>query len=340
MESAGASVGGHGGAVTILRCLLIGWMAAVSPSGGASPVMERVAAFELPGVEGRVDHLAADPAAHRIFIAALGNDTVEVLDTQDGRRRTLSGLGKPQGVLYLASVDRLVIANGEGNSVDLVDASSLLPRKRIVGMDDADNLRYDAGTGKVWVGYGKGGLRMLDPVDGEAAGEVVLPGHPESFQLERQGKRAFVNVPSARSVVVVDLARREVLEQWQTPQASSNFPMAIDEEGGRLFVGARSPPTLLVYDTRSGKVVSRVPIGRDADDVFFDAESKRLYVICGEGKVDVIRQVTPDQYAIDASIDTAPHARTGLFVPEERRLYVAAPASGTSPARILVYRVR
>jgi hypothetical protein len=115
--------------------------------------------------------------------------------------------------------------------------------------------------------------------------------------------------------------------------------MALDEKGRRLFVGARSPATLLVYDIDSGKVVARLSIGKDTDDLFFDAERKRLYVICGEGKVDVIRQETPDRYVVEGSIDTAPGARTGLFVPEERTLYVAAPASRASPARVLVYRV-
>jgi hypothetical protein len=96
---------------------------------------------------------------------------------------------------------------------------------------------------------------------------------------------------------------------------------------------------LLVYDIDSGKIVARLSIGKDTDDVFFDSERKRLYVICGEGRIDVIRQETADRYALEGSMETAPRARTGLFVPEERTLYVAAPASGASPARILVYRV-
>jgi hypothetical protein len=63
-------------------------------------------------------------------------------------------------------------------------------------------------------------------------------------------------------------------------------------------------------------------------------------VICGEGQVDVLRQETADQYALEASIKTAPRARTGLFVPEMQRLYVAAPADGFNAARVLVYRVQ
>jgi hypothetical protein len=114
--------------------------------------------------------------------------------------------------------------------------------------------------------------------------------------------------------------------------------MALDSEGGRLFVGARSPAVVLVYDIESGNVVARLPIGRDTDDLYFDARRKRLYVVCGEGKVDVIRQEAPDRYVLEQSMATAPRARTGLFVPEEGKLYVASPASGASPARLMVFQ--
>jgi len=116
--------------------------------------------------------------------------------------------------------------------------------------------------------------------------------------------------------------------------------MALDESGRRLFVGTRKPAMLLVYDIDSGKVVAKQPIGGDADDIFFDPERKRLYVICGEGRIDIVRQDDPNHYSPEGTVRTASGARTGLFVPEEARLYVAAPGIGTAPARLLAYRLR
>jgi DNA-binding beta-propeller fold protein YncE len=190
------------------------------------------------------------------------------------------------------------------------------------------------------VGYGKGALQILDPGSGEAAGDIRLPAHPESFQLERNGSRIFVNVPDARQVAVVDRATRTLTEAWEVPGARANFPMTLDEAARRLFVGARSPALMLVYDIDSGKVVAKVPIGGDTDDLFFDDKRKRVYVICGEGRVDVFRQDDADHYSQIGTVKTAARARTGLFVPEEGRLYVAAPALDNTPARILVYRAR
>lgn len=312
-------------------------MPSVQAAGESS--LTPVATIPLPAVKGRIDHMAIDLVHGRLFVAALGNDSVEVVDVEhDRHERSLSGFGEPQGVVYVAQPSRVYVASGSADRVDLLDGESLAAVKRIEKLADADNVRYEAGARQVWVGYGEGALRILDAASGETVAEVRLAGHPESFQLERNGARIFVNVPNARQIAVVDRVRREVTGTWPVSDARANFPMALDEESGRLFVGARSPALLLVYDTGSGKRLAKLTIGGDTDDVFFDAARKRLYVVCGAGRVDVIRQEAPDRYVRESSVDTAPHARTGLFVPEQRRLYVGAPAAGGSPARILVYR--
>ncbi|HET7402343.1 MAG TPA: hypothetical protein VFJ62_11190 [Usitatibacter sp.] len=306
----------------------------------AAPALELEATIALPAVKGRLDHLSVDSGGRRLFVAALGNDTVEVVATQGTQRQSIRGFGDPQGVLYIAGSNRLFIANGRANRVDVLDAASLAVTRRLEDMPDADNVRYDPVARKVLVGFGSGALRFIDPATGEPGGDIRLPGHPESFQLESRGTRAFVNVPESHAVVVVDRRKRSVIGQWRLSNASANFPMALDEAGHRLFVGTRSPALLLVYDTESGKSVARIEIGADADDIFYDERRKRVYVVCGEGRVDVIRQDDADHYELESSTATAPRARTGLFVPEEDRLYVAAPAVGSSAARVLVYRVR
>jgi DNA-binding beta-propeller fold protein YncE len=312
---------------------------AAAPALAQAPVALE-ATIEMPDVKGRIDHFAADVKGHRLFVAALGNNTVEVLDTAGNKHaRSLVGFGEPQGIAYLPESKLLYIANGSADRVDVLDGESLALVKRIPSLADADNVRYDAAARVVIVGYGKGALRLLRAKDGEAAGEIRLAGHPESFQLEANGPRAFVNVPTAQQVAVVDREKRAVLATWPVP-VRANFPMALDEKGKRLFVGARSPAELLVYDTESGRIVVRLPIGGDSDDIFYDAPRARLYVVCGEGRIDVLRQETPDRYVHEASIKTAPRARTGLFVPEDDKLYVAAPAAGKAAARILVYRTR
>ena len=324
------------------KLILFSFLSLVLPSGlQAADVLESAATVGMPSVKGRIDHFAVDLKRQRLFVAALGNDTLEIVDLKSSRReRSLGGFGEPQGVLYLPEFNRIFVANGSANRVDILDGSSLARIQSVEGLNDADNLRYEAGARKVYVGYGNGALRALDPATGGSLGDIRLAGHPESFQLETRGPRIFVNVPPAPHVAVVDRTKRAVVATWDVPGAESNYPMALDESGRRLFVGARKPAVLLVYDIDSGKVVAKQPIGGDTDDLFFDPERKRLYVICGEGRIDIVRQDGPDHYSLEGTVRTAPRARTGLFIPEEARLYVAAPAIGTSPAGLLAYRVR
>jgi hypothetical protein len=298
-------------------------------------------AIELPTVRGRIDHIAIDLGRDRLYVAALGNDSVEVVDLKAAvRKRSLHGFVDPQSAVFVPGLDRLFVSNGRGDHVDIIDGGSLSRIRRVDGMQDADNMRLDAAARTLYVGYGKGGLRALDAVTGETFGDIPLAGHPEAFQLEVNGPRIFVNVPGAEHVAVVDRVKRAVVATWSLDGAEANFPMALDEPGRRLFVGTRFPALLLVYDIDSGGIVAKLEIGKDADDIFFDPARKRLYIICGEGRVDIVRQLDPDRYSLESSMSTAPRARTGLFVPESRRLYVAAPAIGTTLARILTYHLR
>ena len=290
----------------------------------------------MPGVKGRIDHFGVDAKRHRLFVAALGNDTVEVLDLKARKReRSLDGFGEPQGILHVPDTNRVFVANSTANRLDILDAESLVLVGHVTGLEDADNVRYDAQARKVYVGYGRGALRVLDATTGVSAGDIALPGHPESFQLEGNGTRIFVNVPTAGRISIVDRSKLAVVGSWSVP-AVANFPMALDEAGRRLFVAARAPAVLLVYDIDSGRVVARLPIGGDSDDLFYDGTRKRVYVICGEGRIDVLRQDDPDHYAREGTVDTAPRARTGLLVPEDDSLYVAAPAEGPPHARARV----
>jgi DNA-binding beta-propeller fold protein YncE len=327
----------------LICCMTLSATSAAALAAGET-MLELEATIALPGVQGRIDHFTIDTKRSRLFVAALGNDTVEVVDLRQNRHeRSLGGFGEPQGVLYVPDQDRLYVANGTAGRVDILDAATLAVRKRLKA-EDADNLRLDEKGRNVLVGYGKdagnSALRILDPATEQTGGEIKLPGHPESFQLEKAGSRIFVNVPTASQITVVDRLKRSVVAKWDTGGAVQNFPMALDEANQRLFVGARRPAVLLVYDTATGKVVAKLAIGQDTDDIFFDPARKRVYVICGEGRIDVFTQEGPDNYSLAGSVQTAPRARTGLFVPGDSKLYVAAPAAGASPARVLAYRVR
>ena len=159
----------------------------------------------LPGVEGRVDHLDVDISGKRLFVCALGNNTVEVVDLSKGERvHTISGLGAPQGVAFVPELNRLLVANDKGGVCNIYDADSFQLIGKVDFADDADNVRYDSASKRIYVGFASGGIRIINVVDGKQVGSIKLAGHPEAFELEKQGHRIFVNVPNARHVAVID----------------------------------------------------------------------------------------------------------------------------------------
>jgi DNA-binding beta-propeller fold protein YncE len=302
-------------------------------------VLER--SIPLAGVSGRIDHMAIDLRRNHLFVAELGNGTVDVVDLTTGKAvHRIGGLKEPQGVGYSAGQDLIVVANAGDGSVRLFRGEDFSPVGSIELGDDADNVRVYGPSGQVFVGYGSGGIAALDRSGRAVMNRVKLAAHPEGFQLDADGHRVFVNIPDARQIAVVDLTRGEQVATWRVPGVGSNFPMALDQSGRLVAVVFRSANRLVLLDARSGDVMTNIETCGDADDVFFDSKRQRIYVSCGEGVLDVMQR-DPGGYRLLSRIKTMSGARTSLFVPELDRLFVAARAGFFglgSDAAILVFR--
>jgi DNA-binding beta-propeller fold protein YncE len=332
---------------SITTMLLLKSLAIGQESSAALSLKTRIS---LPNVDGRMDHFAVDVKGQRLFVSALGNHTAEVVDLQAGRRvRTLSDLAEPQGQFYDPSTNHLFVATGDG-ATKIYEGTSFQLLETVRFSDDADNIRYDARSRSVVVGYGgekslrsrpqgSGALAFLDS-NAKQLGEIVVDAHPESFQLEKNGTRVFVNVPDKKEIEVADVVKKTVVARWPTIVASTCFPMALDEAHQRLFVGCRTPARLLVLDTASGKIVASPEIVGDTDDLFYDAARSRVYVIGGQGFIDVLQQKDADQFERIARYPTPAGTRTGFFVPELGRLFAAVPHRGQQQSEILVYEAK
>jgi hypothetical protein len=101
----------------------------------------------------------------------------------------------------------------------------------------------------------------------------------------------------------------------------------------------RTPASIVVLDSDSGAVVASVPTVATLDGLSFDPVTRRIYTTGGEGFVDVTQQIDADHYERVAHIPTGPIARTSVFVPKWRKLYVAVPRDKERSAELLVFQV-
>lgn len=339
---------------TILAIGLAGFAAVIflGMGGAKSAAMQQSASerifplqleeqIPVPHVAGRLDHMTSDVKRKRVFVSALGNNTVEVIDTFAGKViRSIEGLSEPQGPLYVADVDKLYVANAGDGKVNVYDGKTYELRKSIEIGEDPDNMRYDPTTKKVFVGFGEedGGIATIDPATDERVGEVFKTGgHPESFQVEAGGSHIFVNVPDADNVVESIDRKTGAIAKWPLKGLRGNYAMALNEEDHRLFTITRKTPMMVVLDTQTGDEITRLRAAGECDDVFFDASRKRIYVIGGEGFISVLQQDDPAHYSLVQNVPSAIGVRTGFWYAKRDRLYVSVPAKGNDPAQIWTY---
>ena len=321
------------------------------------------------GVPGRIDHMAYDAATKRLFVAALENGSVEVLDVESGRRvQSISGLSRPQGAAVVPTQGCVAVACGGDGMLHVYDTRSLKEQKVIEVGPDADNVRYDAKADTVLVSFGStnsGAIALFEPRTWTRLREIRFSSRPESFQLEPTGERLFANLPKGiravedGSVAVASRSDGRTAALIPLVGRARNFPMAFDAAHEQLFIATRRPARLIVIDTRQNAVVAEAPCTDDSDDLFYDAQTGRVLVIGGGFRADLqeadsASPCTPpgemgglDVFAVGASgqlrrLGTTPtvwHARTGLFVPARRAIYVAVPFRGDQEAEIREYKV-
>ncbi len=294
----------------------------------------------LPNVQGGFNHMAVDAEHQRLFAAAPTNKTLEVVDLSSGKAlRSLEG-EKPASARYAPEFNQIYVPRGQalyiydGKTLDLITSIDL--------QSNLDELQYDPHAKELYVGcmnLDKPGIAIISIPDGKLLAKISLPGKPQGIAVEQKGTRIFANIPTMKQVAVIDRRKRALLDPWPVLENQGNAPIGLDEEHHRLFVGARNPAQLLIINTQNGKTVARVVTSSDADDLFYDAANKRVYISCGEGFVDVIEQRDPDHYRSLKRIPTVAGARTSALSASLNGFYVGVPRHGEQPAKILVFRV-
>lgn len=309
-------------------------------SARADDALKLIATVSLPGVTGRFDHFAIDAEGERLFVAALGNNTLEVISIANNARITsISGLRKPTGAVFLPDKNQIGVASGGDGVFKVFSGADYKPVATIDSLDDADNVRVDPNNKEtVFVGYGEGALAIIDAKTWKKIGDIKIAGHPESFQLGNSGDHIYINVPGVKEVVVADRKNRRITAAFPMAKFKSNYPLALDEANSRIFIGCRSTPRLLVLDKAKGHELANLEISGDTDDLFYDAKRNRVYISCGEGFIDVVSASPTEPVKRVQKIPTRSGARTSFFSADFDRFFVAVPNRAGDPAEIRVYQ--
>jgi DNA-binding beta-propeller fold protein YncE len=297
--------------------------------------------IRMPHVKGRIDHMAFNQKDMVLYVAALGNNTVEVIDLKKGVAiKSIKGVQEPQGLAYLTEQNEIAVASG-GNGDCVFFNTATYEKVAIIHLaGDADNIRYDATERKMYVGYGNGGMAMIDPATHEQIGDVKLPAHPESFQLDKKNNRLYVNLPDDHSIAVIDLKNFTVANMWKIDKYGANFPMSLDTANNLVFVGFRHPAVLAGYNALNGKQISTNDLVDDVDDIFYYTDKQEVIASGGEGSINIFKKEKGAGYKRVADIPTRNGARTSFFIPSLQTFILAERANSGQAAAIAVYSIK
>jgi hypothetical protein len=334
---------------------------AIPASAQEKQALRLVQTIPLPGVKGRLDHMGIDLEKKRLFVAAAANNTLEVVDLNDGKvTDTLTGFTDTQDALFLGGdFNKLYVSSldshlrvFQGETFRLVQDFKIEP--------DSNRLLYDPATNLIYFGYGgqNAGFNtyervgILQPKRGAGSDQLVAdmiaptprPGHFAEMAMDDNG---ILLICDSRADVIYqfDTRKRELIKSWPA-RGDGAGDMALDRTRHRLFVGTRIPPEMTVYDSLSGKEIQSLPGPETMDGVYYDSNLKRVYMTGGRwygtpdvfpGWVYVYQQLDPDHYDLISKIKTRPGSGTSLLVPQLNRFYVASQAINDQKAAILVF---
>jgi hypothetical protein len=311
----------------------------LTPFASADDALTRIGTIPLPDVSGRFDHLAIDIKGKRLFVAALGNNTLEVLDLSKRERiTTISDVKRPTAAIFIPEKNQIGIASSANGCFKIYSGADYKSVATIKGLDDADNVRLDLDKNTVVIGYTDGALAFINAKNWQKTGNIKLEGHPESFQLAGQSGRIYINVPTRSEVSIIDRDQKRVTGSIPMTNYKANFPMALDESNERLFIGCRTPPRLVAFDAKIGNPIGELEISADTDDLFYDAKRHRIYISCGEGTIDIVNASVGQRLERIQRITTRQGARTSIYSPDLDTLFLAVPNHAGHPAEIQIYK--
>ena len=306
--------------------------------GDDNLVLER--SIPLPGVSGRIDHMDVNLKDGIVYIAALGNNSLEIVDINKGRvLHSIKSLYEPQGVAYIQQQEEIFVANGGNGDCYFYNAKNFQKTATIHLSSDADDVRYDSASERIYVGYGDGGISVIDASKHLQIKNIKLSGHPEGFQVDKQLNKLFVNVPDAHQIAVIDLLESKLISKWSTGIFRANFPVAIDTTHHNLFIGYRHPAKLVVIDENTGNILNRSDLVTDVDDLYFDELDGKVYASGGGGFISIYKWWDSSLEQI-ANIATKTGARTSLLIPEFKLFILAERANSNSNAQLKLYKTK
>lgn len=224
------------------------------------------------------------------------------------------------GIAFINDLNKGFISNGKSNAVTVFNLETNARQSTIATGQNPDAIFYDPFSKRIYTCNGRSNdVSVIDPVSETVVATIPVGGKPETAVSDGAGK-IFVNIEDKNEIVEINLRDNKVTNHWSLKNGEGPTGLSIDRINHRLFSSCEK--LLIVMDSKSGKIVSKVPIGDGCDGDAFDETTKNIYTSNGEGTLTVIHQVTPDKYVVTQTVTTKKGARTITMDTATHQLYL------------------
>ena len=336
-------------ALAFVACLSLG---AAHAADMKSPIT-LISQVELPEIVGDFDHLTVDLKRNHLFVTAEVHHSVEVFDLKTGKHlQSVGGFKTPHSIAFVPEKDELLICDGGDSSLVLLSGEDFHRLDRVQLIDgsatgkgdspdaayyDNANRLYYIGNGGISANLKTSKISIFSVDQGKLIGDIDVDGdNVEAMGIDSSANRLYVNIRDKKQVGVYDLSTRELVTTWTAPDMNRNTALMVDSKSHRIFVGGRKPPFLYVFDP-DGKLIQKLSLAENNDDMNWDPAGKLLYVSGSQG-LSIYHQDTRDSYTEVARIPTN-GGKTALLVPHVGLFFDIHPKTDIDTAALLVYRV-
>jgi DNA-binding beta-propeller fold protein YncE len=269
------------------------------------------------------DYLSVDPIARRLYVTHGDHIVVVNLDS-DAIEGDIADTPGVHGFAIAQKLGRGFSSNGAESKISIVDLKSLATIAKVDTEEGPDAILYEEGRGEVYAFNGRAhSVTIIAARTGAVVTSVKLPGKPEFPVADSRANRVFVNIEDKDEVVALDTKSHRIVNEWQIGPGTSASGMAIDLAHGRLMLGCENK-LMVVMDTKTGKVITSVPIGSGVDANAFDEVRGLAFSSNGEGNVTIVHEESPDKFSVVQTLVTQPSARTMVLDPASHKIYLAA----------------
>jgi DNA-binding beta-propeller fold protein YncE len=292
--------------------------------------------ISLTGADGW-DYLTMDSANHRLYVSR--STHVSVIDTSTGK--VVGDIPDTAGVHGIALDPKTghgFTSNGRSNTVTIFDIKTLKKIGETPVGEGPDAIIFDPSSKRVFTFNGRAQTATaLDAVSGKVVGTVALPGRPEFPVTDGKG-HLYDNIEDKSEIVAIDAQALKVDNTWSLAPGDGPSGLTIDPKGRRLFAVCGNQK-MIVMDADTGKVVATPTIGNGPDAAAYDGGAKLVFSPNGEdGTLTVLKQVSPNQYTVAATVTTQSGARTMTLDEKTHHLFTIAaqtvpPAPGVDQPR-------